>query len=92
VLVPLLAQESVVVVRVRPVSLGRKDLAIGVIPVVVGALTLMLGQPRHAPPTIQVIPVGLALGAFGEAKHFQKLQRWDENVNATPLQLDKTAH
>jgi len=62
VLVPLFAQERVMVVRVRPVALGRKDLAVGIIPVVVGGLALMFGQARHAPTTIQVIPVGLALG------------------------------
>ena len=40
-LVPLLARKGVVVVRVRPVALGRKDLTVGIIPVVVGALALM---------------------------------------------------
>jgi len=44
VLVPLFAQERVMVVRVRPVSLGRKDPAIGIIPVVVGALALRLSK------------------------------------------------
>jgi len=60
-LIPLFPQEGVMVVRVRPVPLGRQDLAVGIIPVVVGALALVLGQPRNAPPPVQVNPVGLAL-------------------------------
>ena len=74
------------VVRVRPVSLGRKDLAIGIIPVVVGALALVLGQPRHAPPTIQVIPVGLALRARREVPHLQKHRGGTEGLHLAPCE------
>ncbi|MEM2266355.1 MAG: hypothetical protein QW687_05960, partial [Candidatus Hadarchaeales archaeon] len=70
--VPLLAQESVVVVRVRPVSLGRKDPAIGIIPVVVGALALVLGQPSYAAPAINVIPVRLAFYSLRDMNHLQQ--------------------
>jgi hypothetical protein len=51
------------VVRVRPVALGRQNLAVSIIPVVVRALALVLGQPRDAPPPVQVIPVTLTLNS-----------------------------
>ena len=41
VFIPLLAREGVVVVRVCPVALGREQLAVCIITVVVGALALM---------------------------------------------------
>ena len=42
VLVPLLAAEGVVIVRVAPVAVRREQLAIGVVAVVVGGLALLL--------------------------------------------------
>jgi len=41
VLIPLLPRKGVMIVRVRPVALGREQLAVSIIPVVVGALALM---------------------------------------------------
>ncbi len=69
VLIPLLARKGIVVVRVRPVALDRQDLAVSIIPVVVGALALMLGKARNAPPPVQVNPVGLARGARREVQN-----------------------
>ena len=68
-LIPLFAQEGVMVVRVRPVALGRQNLAVSIIPVVVRALALVLGQPRDAPPPVQVNPVSLALRPRREVAH-----------------------
>jgi len=50
VLVPLLARKGVVVVRVSPVALGREQLAVSIIPVVVGGLALVFGVSGN--PTI----------------------------------------
>jgi hypothetical protein len=44
VLIPLFARKGVMVVRVRPVALGRQDLAVSIIAVVVRALALVLGE------------------------------------------------
>ena len=48
VLVPFLARKGVVVVRVRPVALSGEQLAVSIIPVVVGALALVLGNANRA--------------------------------------------
>ena len=57
VLVPLFACKGVAVMGVRPVALGREQLAVGIIAVVVGALALVFGDPNHAPAAVVVAPV-----------------------------------
>jgi hypothetical protein len=57
------------VMRIRPVALGREQLAVSIRPVVVRALALVLGQPRDAPPPVQVNLVGLALRPRREVAH-----------------------
>jgi hypothetical protein len=66
VLVPLLPRKGVGVVRVRPVALGREQLAVSIIAVVVSALAQVFGEACDAPPPVQVNPVGLARGARRE--------------------------
>ena len=68
-LIPLFARKGVMVVRVRPVALGREQLAVGIIPVVVGALALVLGDARDTAPPVQVNPVSLALRPRREVAH-----------------------
>jgi hypothetical protein len=57
------------VMRIRPVALGRQNLAVSIIPVVVGALALVLGDARDTAPPVQVNPVSLALRPRREVAH-----------------------
>ena len=86
---------------VRPVALGREQLAVCIITVVVGALALVLGDARDTAPPVQMIPVGLALSARREVSQRQKHRSRAEGLGPTlvilrPLAIilkpGKTAH
>jgi len=87
VLVPLFPRKGVVIMGIRPVALGREQLAVGIIAVVVGALALVFGEARNAPPPVQMNPVGLTLSARREVAPRQEHRRGAEGLGPAPVIL-----
>jgi len=87
VLVPLFPRKGVVIMGIRPVALGREQLAVGIIAVVVGALALVFGEARNAPPPVQMNPVGLTLSARREVPQRQQHRRRAEGLGPAPVIL-----
>ena len=83
-LVPLLAGEGVVIMRVRPVAVGREQLPVSIVAIVVRGLALLLGEATHAAPPVQVIPVALAFSTRREVAQRQQL-RACATVELVPL-------